>query len=204
MSDGPSRLSKVRLPIETPRLILRLPSTQDLGDLRRSLRNGLTARAVGAPLHSVSERRDPRLMIARTRREYRRAEHLSVSVIRRDSGTCIGRVGLRGLDWTWRKVESLSYWIDPDWWNRGIATEASWYLCEAAFRKLRMRRIASQALDRNKASLAVLRKLGFVEEGREPQSVCVRGRCRDMVLFGLLRGELVPRLRDPGDPSRNG
>jgi RimJ/RimL family protein N-acetyltransferase len=142
--------------------------------------------------------RDPRRMVERTGREYRRAEHLSLSVIDRATGACVGRVGLRGLDWHWRKVESLSYWIDPDWWNRGIATEASWYLCDAAFRQLGMRRIASQVLEPNRASRAVLRKLGFVREGRERQSIRLRGRCTDMILLGLLRGELVPRSRIPG------
>jgi [ribosomal protein S5]-alanine N-acetyltransferase len=134
-------------------------------------------------------------MVRRTLAEYRRGEHLSLSVGLKPTGDCIGRVGLRGLDWKWGKVESLSYWIDPRWWNRGIATEASWHLCDTTFRRLGMRRIASRALDRNVASLAVLRKLGFVEEGRERESVCVNGRCMDMVLFGLLRGDLPSRPR---------
>ena len=131
-------------------------------------------------------------MVDRTIAEYRRGEHLSLSVVNRESGRCIGRVGLRGLDWHWRKVESLAYWIDPRSWDHGYATEASWFLCRAAFRSLRMRRISSQALDRNVASLAVLRRLGFVEEGRERESVCVRGQCMDMLLFGLLKDELTP------------
>ena len=131
-------------------------------------------------------------MVLRTAAEYRKGEHLSLSVVERASGRCVGRVGLRGLDWPWRKVESLAYWIDPAVWNHGYATEAAWFLCSAAFRSLRMRRISSQALDRNRASLAVLRKLGFTEEGRERESVCVRGRCMDMILFGLLGPELRP------------
>jgi [ribosomal protein S5]-alanine N-acetyltransferase len=131
-------------------------------------------------------------MVARTLEEYRKGEHLSLSVIERSTGRCIGRVGLRGLVWPYRKVESLSYWIDPPSWNRGYATEASWFLCREAFQRLRMRRVASQALDRNAASLRVLEKLGFVEEGRERRAVCVKGVCMDMVLFGLLREEMVP------------
>ncbi len=129
-------------------------------------------------------------MVSRTLREYRRGEHLSLSVVLRDSSVCIGRVGLRGLDWTYRKVESLSYWIDPQYWNRGYATEASWYLCSAAFRHLGMRRIGSSSLDQNLASLAVHRHLGFVEEGRERESVQLTRRCMDMIHFGLLKREL--------------
>jgi RimJ/RimL family protein N-acetyltransferase len=190
--EAKARIVRLKLPIETPRLVLRLPTRRDVPQLRRSFRNPLTARAVGAPLHSALERRDPMRMVSRTHAEYRAGAHLSLSVLHRESGRCIGRVGLRGLDWQWRKVESLAYWIDPAWWNRGYATEAAWHLCAGAFRDLGMRRISSQALKENRASIAVLRRLGFVEEGRERESVCVRGQCRDMVLFGLLSGELPP------------
>jgi [ribosomal protein S5]-alanine N-acetyltransferase len=191
------RLSRLPLPLSTPRLILRLPSSKDVTELKRSLRNPLTARAAGASLHSTVERRNPERMVRRTLREFREDEHLSLSVVLRSTGACVGRVGLRGLDWQWKKVESLSYWIDPRYWNRGLATEASWKLCETAFVDLGMRRVSSQALDRNPASQAVLRKLGFVEEGRERESVCVRGRCMDMILFGLLKRELRPLGGEP-------
>jgi [ribosomal protein S5]-alanine N-acetyltransferase len=137
-------------------------------------------------------------MVTRTLREYRAGEHLSLSVVLRRERALIGRVGLRGLDWKWRKVESLSYWIDPRYWNQGFATEASWFLCREAFRRLGMRRIGSSALERNVASLSVLRRLGFVEEGRERRSVCLRGACQDMILFGLLKEELPPRIVLPG------
>ena len=187
----PPRLPDIRLPIETPRLTLRLPSRRDVPDLRRSFRDPRTAIAAGAPLHSRTEMNDPALMVSRTRGEYRRGEHLSLSVVLRDPSICIGRVGLRGLDWTWHKVESLSYWIDPKYWNRGYATEASWFLCDTAFRRLGVRRISSSALDKNLASLSVLKRLGFVEEGREREAVCVKGRCMDMVLYGLLKKELL-------------
>lgn len=192
MVKGVGDLARLALPLETPRLLLRLPSRRDVPDLKRSFRDPRTARAHGAPLHPRAEMENPLRMVTRTLREYHQGEHLSLSVILRGDGGCIGRVGLRGLDWTWRKVESLSYWIDPRYWGQGFATEASWFLCRAAFGPLRMRRVASQALDQNLSSLAVLRKLGFVEEGREREAVCVRGRCMDMVLFGLLRGELKP------------
>jgi [ribosomal protein S5]-alanine N-acetyltransferase len=185
-------LDRLSLPLSTPRLQLRLPARRDVPDLREGFRDTRTARAVGAPLHSSEERRDPARMISRTRREFRKASDLSLSVIQRLDGRCVGRVGLRGLDWNHRTVESLSYWIDPRFWNRGYATEASWFLCHAAFAQLGMRRISSSALSPNVASLRVLKKLGFVHEGRQRKAVRVRGRALDMELYGLLRGELVP------------
>lgn len=136
-------LRTVHLPIPTPRLVLRLPSMDDVPALKRSFRDPRTARAAGAPLHSSEEMRDPRKMVARTRLEFRKGEHLSLSVLERETGQCIGRVGLRGLIWPYQKVESLSYWIDPRCWNRGYATEASYFLCREAFDRLGIRRIGS-------------------------------------------------------------
>ncbi len=159
--------ARTRLPIETPRLILRLPTSGDIPDLRRSFRDKRTARAAGALLHPPEEMTDPARMVRRTLREYRAGEHLSLSVVLRESGKCIGRVGLRGVIWNYHKVESLSFWIDPHQWNKGYATEASWFLCREAFQRLGVHRIGSSALDHNGASLAVHRKLGFVREGRE-------------------------------------
>jgi RimJ/RimL family protein N-acetyltransferase len=194
---GTQPLSRLRLPILTPRLELRLPSPRDVPDLKRSFRDPRTARAVGAPLHSRAEMRDPLKMVRRTLAEYREGTHLSLSVIHRESGECIGRLGLREFDWTYRKVGSLSYWIDPGHWDQGYATEGSWFLCRAAFQRLGMRRVASQALDKNLASQSVLRHLGFVNEGREREAICLRGHGMDMLLFGLLKGELRPKVWRP-------
>ncbi len=141
-------------------------------------------------------------MVVRTRREYRKGTDLSLSVVEREGGRCVGRVGLRGLDWRYRKVESLSYWIDPLRWNRGYATESSFFLCQAAFRHLRMRRVSSQALSENQASLAVLHNLGFVPEGRERRSVVVKGKAMDMLLFGLFPEELLPPSAVGRPPAR--
>ena len=185
-------LSRLPLPIRTPRMVLRLPSSADIPDLKRMFRNPLTAIAAGAPLHSKEEVKDPSRLIRRSQREWHAASHVSLSVVLNSTGACIGRIGLRGLDWTYKKVESLSYWLDPEYWNQGLTTEASWFLCKAGFDGLGVRRISSQALDQNPASQAVLRRLGFVEEGRERQAVVVHGRCMDMILFGLLPGELRP------------
>jgi RimJ/RimL family protein N-acetyltransferase len=206
-SAAPPLARRANLPIETPRLRLRLPTAADVPEFRRLFRNPRNASAEGAPLHLAPERRDPRLLVARTRRECREGTHLSLSVVRRATGVVIGRVGLRGLDGRYRKAESLAYWIDRALEGRGFATEASWFLCRTGFDRLGLRRISSQALEPNVRSRAVLRRLGFVEEGRERESVRVQGRSLDMILYGLLARELrpwaeiLPRLPTENDPA---
>ncbi|MEG3165063.1 GNAT family N-acetyltransferase [Sphingomonas sp. PB2P19] len=60
----------------------------------------------------------------------------------------------------------LGYWLTPDAWGRGYATEAGRAMLHIARHALGLRKlVARHALD-NPASAKVLRKLGFREVGR--------------------------------------
>ena len=70
----------------------------------------------------------------------------------------------------------LGYWLTPDAWGRGYATEAGRAVLHIARHGLGLRKVvASHALD-NPASGKVLRKLGFREVGRAAQHSVARGR----------------------------
>ena len=68
----------------------------------------------------------------------------------------------------------LGYWITPDCWGRGYATEAARAAIEIA-RMLGARRIAAGHFLDNPASGAVLRKLGFTPTGVAPRHARGRG-----------------------------
>ncbi|MEH1100780.1 GNAT family N-acetyltransferase [Micromonospora sp. CPCC 205561] len=57
----------------------------------------------------------------------------------------------------------VSYWIDPRRWGRGHATAA----LTALLRELPQRPVHARAAKDNRASLAVLRKCGFVVTGED-------------------------------------
>ncbi|MEU4383534.1 GNAT family N-acetyltransferase [Micromonospora echinofusca] len=57
----------------------------------------------------------------------------------------------------------VSYWIDPGRWGRGYATAA----LTALLRELPRRPVHARAAKDNRASLAVLRKCGFVVIGED-------------------------------------
>lgn len=84
---------------------------------------------------------------------------------------CIGQVALvpqqvRGLYW-------LSYWIAPDLWGRGLATESVAALVWTAFAKPEYRRIVALVGETNHRSMAVLRRVGLeqVDEAELPRPV---------------------------------
>ncbi|WP_380787449.1 GNAT family N-acetyltransferase [Sphingomonas sp. R86521] len=73
-------------------------------------------------------------------------------------------------------AHELGYWLTPDAWGRGYATEAGRAVLQIARHALGLRRIvSSHALD-NPASANVLRKLGFREVGRSERPSIARGR----------------------------
>ena len=89
-------------------------------------------------------------------------------------------------------IFEIGYWIRASRAGEGLCTEATAALTRAGFEVCEIDRIEIRVDPGNAASLAIPRKLGFVEEGT------LRGvfhgpdglpRENDSVVFALLRGE---------------
>lgn len=91
-----------------------------------------------------------------------------------------------------RRAE-LGYWLAASAWGHGFATEATSALVDFGFRELAIARVYAQVLAGNRASLAVLDKLGMTAEGVLRQHIRKERRQHDIVLYGLLRDEWSPR-----------
>ena len=89
----------------------------------------------------------------------------------------------------------LGYWIAPDHWGRGYATEAGRAVVELAFDGLRLPALAAGHFTDNPASGAVLRKLGFAPTGETcgTQSLA-RGGIVPTVRYALRRDEWACRM----------
>jgi RimJ/RimL family protein N-acetyltransferase len=85
----------------------------------------------------------------------------------------------------------LGYWLAPDAWGRGYATEAGRAVIAIARHALGLKRLASGHFVDNPASGRVLRKLGFRPSGRTAQRYSAgRGAEAPCALFTLdLSGE---------------
>jgi RimJ/RimL family protein N-acetyltransferase len=70
----------------------------------------------------------------------------------------------------------FGYWLTPDAWGRGYATEAGRAVLANARHSLRLGRLRARHFVDNPASGNVLRKLGFTPSGRIVQQYC---RARD-------------------------
>ena len=85
--------------------------------------------------------------------------------------TLIGGIGLADRD----GETELGYWIAPDHWGRGYATEAARAVIDAARNSLRIDRLVSGHFVDNPAPGRVLQKLGFAPTGVHERECISRG-----------------------------
>jgi RimJ/RimL family protein N-acetyltransferase len=88
----------------------------------------------------------------------------------------------------------LGYDLDPSHWGNGYATEAANGMLRFGFGTLDLHRVWSYHVAENERSAAVLRRLGFTQEGRLRENEWLRGAWHDTVVYGLLRSEWQERL----------
>ena len=91
------------------------------------------------------------------------------------------------------------YWVDERVAGRGVATTALALVLDHCFREVGLHRVEANVRPENAASLRVVRKLGFREEGLHRRYLFIDGDWRDHLSFALLRedaaGGVLRRLR---------
>ncbi len=113
------------------------------------------------------------------------------------AGAPLGSIGVRPTDVPHRC--DVGYWLAPPLWGRGLMTEALGAVCAHAFDALDMAKVEATVFPENTRGLALPPRVGFRREGLLRAHCVKRGRLQDVVLFGLLRDEL---LRDAPGPTR--
>jgi len=81
-----------------------------------------------------------------------------------DNKEFYGAAGFNNLIKQHRKAE-IGFWLNPDYWNKGIMTEVIPLICQYGFDQLGLHRIEGIVETENKNSKKVLEKLDFRYEG---------------------------------------
>ncbi|MDF2890010.1 MAG: Ribosomal-protein-alanine N-acetyltransferase [Clostridia bacterium] len=84
----------------------------------------------------------------------------------------------------------LGYKLDKDEVNRGYAAEAISKGIEIMFKEYKLHRIEANIMPKNKASLRVVEKLGFYNEGLAYKYLKIHGKWEDHIHMVLLNNEV--------------
>lgn len=106
----------------------------------------------------------------------------------RNTPGLIGTCGLFRWNRNWRTCV-VGYEISPLHQGRGYMKEALTAAVSWGFQALQLNRIEAQVHPDNRASLALLARLGFVEEGRLREVGYWAGSHHDLMLHALLKRE---------------
>ena len=105
-------------------------------------------------------------------------------------GALLGTCGVFRWNRGWRTCLT-GYELARHAQGRGLMTEALRAIYAWAFERMGIERIEAQVHPLNTPSLALLTKLGFVEEGLMREAGLWLGERRDLVQLGLLKREFV-------------
>jgi ribosomal-protein-alanine N-acetyltransferase len=81
----------------------------------------------------------------------------------------------------------IGYELHPDYWKKGIMSEAIHGIIEYGFEVLNLHSIEADVDPANAQSVALLEKNGFIKEGHFRESVYFGGRFSDTAIYCLLR-----------------
>jgi [ribosomal protein S5]-alanine N-acetyltransferase len=145
-------------------------------------------RPASAPDASWAERHSGAVFLAmhRTlRREARAGRALPFAVL--VDGRFAGQVTVSSVVRGAFDSGTAGYWVDERVAGQGVAPTALALVADHCFRTAGLHRVEADVRPENAASLRVVRKLGFREEGLHRRFLHIDGAWRDHLCFALLR-----------------
>ncbi|MCP4323098.1 MAG: GNAT family N-acetyltransferase [Alteromonadales bacterium] len=109
----------------------------------------------------------------------------------KDTGEYIGDIGFNYYD-HWNLRTEVGFILSPDYWRNGIGTEALNAVIHYGFstvNSIKLYRIEAETTLTNKPSMALLNRLGFVEEGILREGRKWRDQITDVRLYSFLRSQ---------------
>ncbi len=143
------------------------------------------------PSWSASEltRRSFRKRLDYYKRSQRDGSGYSFFLKSRQNEQMLGGLTLSNIRYGVISSASLGYWIGQAHARRGHMSEAVQILLPFAFKTLHLHRLEAACLPQNHASVALLRKNGFIQEGVARKYLRINGVWQDHLQFALLEDD---------------
>lgn len=105
----------------------------------------------------------------------------------------IGSVYLRDIDKIHQKAEFGIFIGDDTSRGKGYGTQATFLILQYAFEQLGLNKVTLRVFAENERAIHCYKKVGFIEDGRFRDDVCIDGKFHDMVFMSILRKEWESR-----------
>ncbi len=180
------------LPLIGKRIILRPLQRSDAKALMKYANNKEVTKYTLVP-HPYSEK-DAFKFITRSQNMLKVGTMYALGIELKENKEIIGMMSFREVDPENRNA-ALSYWLGKPFWGKGITSEAIQLLVRFGFKRLHLQRIYARVMHPNLRSVRLLKKHGFLFEGRLQKNRYKNKRWYDHLIFGLLREDYLRTKR---------
>lgn len=171
--------------LETERLVLREFTP---GDYEAAHAYGSDPRVVEYMSFGPNTEEDTRHFLERAVQKQVERPRTGYTLALTLGGEVIGGCGITVTDARFGEGE-IGYCMRPEFWGRGVGTEAAGELIRFGFTELGLHRIMAKCDPENVASWRVMEKAGMLREGRLRENVKIRGEWRDSLIYSVLDHE---------------
>ena len=180
-------MSRLPRQIESARLLLRLPTAEDVPMLNEAIVASHPELSLWMDWAVKPQTPEETAEFVRgSETSWQQESALNLLMVEPVTGEIVGATGYPRLDWTVPKFE-IGYWLRSDRVGQGYASESTWALAQHAFQVLGANRVELRMDDRNKRSWAVAERLGFTFEATLRNEVRVPdGSLRDTRIYGAV------------------
>ena len=172
-----------RFELFTARLRLRTPTPDDASELQEMAADPRVALMTASIPHPYPE--NGALRFIQHLRTLASDRHRNLAVTIKNTGQFIGMIGYHASG----QEAEIRYMISPRYWRLGYATEAAHRIVTHTFETTDVRAIVATAMAQNRASEAVLRKLGFRKQTERSLHLPLRGGTFLVSFWTLDRGD---------------
>lgn len=132
---------------------------------------------------------DARERIRMNRRFERRHRQQMDWAIRDEEGQLIGMIGRHYQYGMYSHRDEIGYWLARPYWGQGVMTTVIRKFCQMLFETTNLIRLEATVFEHNEASIRVLVKTGFQQEGFMRKAFLKEGRPLNGLLLALLKEE---------------
>lgn len=172
--------------LDTPRLVLRMLTQYDLGDVFSFASHPDVAALTGWPPHTSQA--DTREYLADVAARYAAKLPAPWGIVDKRTSSVIGTIGFTDYV-AEHKRAVLGGAIAAEHWGRGLMTEAALCAIDHGFEKIRLNRIESLVRLDHPAAQRIVEKCGFQHEGELRDYVIAQHRPITVAAYSLLRAD---------------
>jgi [ribosomal protein S5]-alanine N-acetyltransferase len=169
--------------LHTKRLVLREITMEDTDSVFSIRSNKNAMKYIGKPIaKSIDEAKE---LIQKFVDAIKNNEGITWGICLSDTNNVIGTIGFWRISKEHYRAE-IGYMLHPDYWNKGIVTEAAEAVLEFGFKQLKFHSVEAFLTPENLGSVRLLEKSGFKKEGHFKENYFFEGVFSDTAVYSIL------------------